>query len=101
MQLLRAYLIRFLLVIRGTLMAAPSKLLPVMKIPLQTIGKHQGQQGQQGGGCDCEGSKVLRESRIADAQSHQAAPPTESPTQSPIPRLDQKYGEMFLNRKKR
>jgi len=94
MQLLRAYLIRFLLVIRGTLMAAPSKLLPVMKIPLQTIGKLQGQQGQQGGGCDCEGSKVLRESRIA-------APPTESPTQSPIPRLDQKYGEMFLNRKKR
>lgn len=28
------HLIKFLLVIRGTLMAAPSKLLPVMKIPL-------------------------------------------------------------------
>ena len=63
------HLIKFLLVIRGTLMAAPSKLLPVMKIPL------------------------------AGRVAHQAAPPTESPTQSPIPRLDQKYGEMFLKRK--
>lgn len=30
-----AYLIRFLEVILGTLMAAPSRLLPVMKMPLQ------------------------------------------------------------------
>jgi hypothetical protein len=31
-----SYLIRFLDVIRGTLIAAPTKLLPVMKIPLHS-----------------------------------------------------------------
>lgn len=36
-------LMRFLLVMRGTRMAAPSKLLPVMKIPLYNEGCPQSQ----------------------------------------------------------
>lgn len=82
------YLMRFLDVIRGSRIAAPSKLLPVMKMPLMTVPVVSFASTSAG---DIE----------AIVHTHHAAPRTESPTQSPMPKAHQKYGEIFINRKPR
>ena len=89
------HLIKFLEVILGSRIAPPTKLLPVIKMPL-----HEGHLMMALR--ELGGTGSLAAGRFVQPRNpHHAAPMTDSPTQREIPRLLQKYGEMFLNKKMR
>ena len=92
-------LMRFLEVMRGSLMAAPTRLDPVRKMPLQRNGAGvRDDRASQGGlcgradmaqhvPCHCWPQPQPQD---AVTPAHQAAPMTDRPTHIATPRADQK-----------